>query len=123
MRRICRRYFAGLIGSFRRTKSCATVREVYDGKKHYRVIARDEGTESRYFELPGRTENAYKCSIYIENLKDNNDNILWDVSAEKPIWLWIGVDAAADLPYVLEIRIDSTPLGALKVTPKTLEIK
>lgn len=24
--------FAGLIGSFRRTKSCATVREVYDGK-------------------------------------------------------------------------------------------
>ena len=115
--------FAGLIGSFRRTKSCATVREVYDGKKHYRVIARDEGTESRYFELPGRTENAYKCSIYIENLKDNNDNILWDVSAEKPIWLWIGVDAAADLPYVLEIRIDSTPLGALKVTPKTLEIK
>ena len=88
-----------------------------------RVIARDEGTESRYFELPGRTENAYKCSIYIENLKDNNDNILWDVSAEKPIWLWIGVDAAADLPYVLEIRIDSTPLGALKVTPKTLEIK
>lgn len=115
--------FAGLIGSFCRTKSCATVREVYDGKKHYRVIARDEGTESRYFELPGRTENAYKCSIYIENLKDNNDNILWDVSAEKPIWLWIGVDAAADLPYVREIRIDSTPLGALKVTPKTLEIK
>lgn len=56
-------------------------------------------------------------------MKDNNDNILWDVSAEKPIWLWIGVDAAADLPYVLEIRIDSTPLGALKVTPKTLEIK
>lgn len=115
--------FAGLIGSFRRTKSCALEREVYDGKKHYRVIARDEGTESRYFELPGRTENAYKCSIYIENLKDNNDNILWDVSAEKPIWLWIGVDAAANLPYVLEIGIDSTPLGALKVTPKTLEIK
>lgn len=96
-------------------------REVYDGKKHYKVIVRDEGTENRYFDLLKRTGNSYKCSIYIENLKNNNDNILWDVSAEKPIYLWIGADVGTKLPFVLEIRIDSTPLGALKVTPRTVE--
>ncbi len=115
--------FAELIKNFGRDKSCALAREIYDGKKYYKVIAKDEGTESRYFDLLKRTENSYKCSIYIENLKNNNDNILWEVSAEKPIYLWVGVDGKAKLPYVLEIGIDSTPLGALKVTPKTLEIK
>lgn len=115
--------FAELIGNFNQTRSCALVREVYDGKKHYRVIAQDEGTENRYFDLLKRTENSYKCSLYIENLKDNNDNILWDVSAETPIYFWIGVEQISKLPYVLEIRIDSTPLGALKVVPTSLKIK
>lgn len=115
--------FAELIGKFYKTKSCVLEREVYDGKKHYKVIVRDEGTENRYFDLTKRTENSYKCSVYIENLEDNNDNILWDMSAEKPILFWIGVDIVAKMPFVYEIRIDSTPLGALRVLPKTLEIK
>lgn len=115
--------FAELIGNFNQTRSCELVREVYDGKKHYRVIAQDEGTENRYFNLLKRTENSYKCSFYIENLKDNNDNILWDVSAETPIYFWIGVEQKSKFPYVLEIRIDSTPLGALKVIPTSLKIK
>lgn len=115
--------FAELIGNFNQTRSCRLVREVYDGKKHYNVVAQDEGTENRYFSLLKRTENSYKCSMYIENLKDNNDNILWDVSAETPIYFWIGVEQNAKLPYVLEIRIDSTPLGALKVLPTSLKIK
>ena len=115
--------FAELIGNFNQTRSCLLEREVYDGKKHYKVIAQDQGTENRYFNLLKRTENSYKCSFYIENLKDNNDNILWDVSAETPIYFWIGIDQVSKLPYVLEIRIDSTPLGALKVIPTSLKIK
>ena len=114
--------FAELIGNFNQTRSCHLEREVYDGKKHYKVIAQDQGSENRYFDLLKRTENSYKCSFYIENLKDNNDNILWDVSAETPIYFWIGVEQMSKLPYVLEIRIDSTPLGALKVIPTSLKI-
>ena len=113
--------FAELIGNFSKNRDCSLKREVYDGKKYYRVIAENKGFESRYFDFLKRTENAYKCSIYIENLKNNNDNILWDVSADKPISLWIGIDYKAKLPYVLEIKIDSTPLGELKVLPTSLK--
>ena len=111
--------FAELIHNFNQTRRCAMQREVYDGKKHYRVIIRDEGTENRYFDWLKRTENSYKCSFYIENLKENNDNILWDVSADRPIYLWVGVDAKKGVPYVAEIRIEATPLGALTVTPRS----
>lgn len=111
--------FAELIHNFNQTRRCAMQREVYDGKKHYRVIIKDEGTENRYFDWLKRTENSYKCSFYIENLKENNDNILWDVSADRPIYLWVGVDAEKDVPYVAEIRIEATPLGALTVTPRS----
>jgi len=113
--------FAELIKNFVVKKRCALVREVFDRKKHYKVIIKDAGQE--LFDLGERTENSYKCSIYIENLKNNNDNILWDVSAEKPIKVWIGFNETAQMPYLLEINIDSTPLGELRVLPKTLEFK
>ncbi len=115
--------FAELINNFRYAQSCRLTREIYDGKKHYKVIVQDVGQENRLFEGLNRTEKAYRCSIYIENLKNNNDNILWDVSADKPMSVWIGYDKPAKMPYLLEIKIDSTPLGELKVLPKTLEIK
>lgn len=114
--------FAEVIKNFQEKQSCALKREVYDGKKHYLAIAADKGSESRYFDFSGRVEPAYKCAFYIKNLKENNDNILWDVSAEKPINMWIGLDKKTKMPFLLEIGIDSTPLGALKVTPRTLKI-
>ena len=59
----------------------------------------------------------------MKNLKENNDNILWDVSADKPINLWLGVDKTTGLPLIYEIKIDSTPLGELKVMPSNLDVK
>lgn len=115
--------FAELIKNFAAKKRCALVREVFDRKKHYKVIIKDVRREKRHFEGLNRQENAYQCSIYIENLKNNNDNILWDVSADKPIKVWIGYDEKAKMPFLLEIKIDSTPLGELKVSPRTLEFK
>lgn len=115
--------FAELIKNFGQTRRCDMVKEVDDGKKHYRVVVKDAQAETRYFEGLNRTEHAYQCSIYIENLKDNNDNILWDVSVDKPIKVWVGINQVVKIPYLLEINIDSTPLGALKVKPITLEIK
>jgi len=114
--------FADLLNQFLKTQSCNMTREVYDGKKHYKVIAKDNGMDKRYFTWYQKEEQAYRCSIYIENLKDNNDNILWEVTAEKPIKLWIGLDEKTKMPFVLQIVIDSTPLGMLEVTPSKVEI-
>lgn len=113
--------FAEVINNFKQKQSCALKREIYDGKKHYLAIATDKGAENRYFDFSKRVEPAYKCAFYIKNLKENNDNILWDVSAEKPINMWVGIDKKTKMPFLLEIVIDSTPLGALKVTPRTLK--
>ncbi len=113
--------FAEVIMNFQKKQSCALQREIYDGKKHYLAIAADKGSESRYFDFTGKAEPAYKCAFYIKNLKENNDNILWDVSADKPINIWIGQDKKTKMPFLLEIGIDSTPLGALKVVPRTLK--
>ena len=115
--------FAELIQKFMTSGKCNLVREVDDGKKHYKLISKDSGIEKRYFEFLQKEETAHLCLIYIKNLKDNNDNILWEVSADRPIKLWVKGDEKTKMPIVLEIRIDSTPLGELKVIPNTLKIK
>lgn len=115
--------FAELINDFAKDRKCELEREVYDGKKHYKVIVEDKGIENRYFEGQKATIPAYKCLMYIKNLKENNDNILWDVTAETPINFWLGVNKTTNLPFVLEIKIDSTPLGALQVVPSNLDTK
>ena len=112
--------FAEMIEKFNKNRDCSLVKEVYDGKKHYKVIAKNEGVENRWFDYMQKSRNAYKCSMYIENLKENNDNILWDVSAETPIYMWLDVNKEAKMPKILEIRIDSTPLGELQVLPSDL---
>lgn len=113
--------FAAVIENFRQKQTCALSKEIYDGKKHYQVVVTDKGPASHYYVVSGNDEPAYKCLVYIKNLKENNDNVLWDVSAEKPINMWIGWDKNAKMPFLIEINIDSTPLGALKVTPRTLK--
>lgn len=115
--------FARLIDIYMKTNSCQTNQEVYDGKKHYQLISDDKGPEKRIFELKKREVTAHYCAIYVKNLKNNNDNILWELTADKPIKLWVARDETTKMPFVLEINIDSTPLGALKVTPTALEIK
>lgn len=108
---------AELIYQFDKNRSCKLEREVFDGKKHYKVIVDDQGQENRVFDFDGKVRNSYKCSMYIKNLKENNDNILWDVSAERPINIWIDINKETQMPNILEIRIDSTPLGGIKVKP------
>jgi len=109
--------FAILIQQFAAENNCSLIREVDDGKKHYKVHVTDNGIQKRYFEALLKEEKAHLCTIYIENLADNNDNILWEVSADKPIKLWVMKNEETMMPFILEIGIDSTPLGALKVIP------
>ena len=115
--------FAILIQQFASQNTCSLVREVHDGKKHYKVHATDNGLQKRYFDYLQKEEKAHLCTIFIENLADNNDNVLWEVSAEKPIKMWVKKDDKTQMPFILEIGIDSTPLGALRATPVINEKK
>ena len=115
--------FADLMNIIRQTGKCDLTREIYDGKKHYKVVFTDKGTEKREFDYLKTKGEGKLCLMYVENLINNNDNILWDVSADKPIKIWLMQDKTTKIPYVMEIRIDSTPLGALKVVPTAVDIK
>ncbi|MBR2274416.1 MAG: DUF3108 domain-containing protein [Alphaproteobacteria bacterium] len=114
---------AELIHHFQYTNSCALVREIYDGKKHYKVFIKDMGLDTRFFEFNAHTEPARLCLVYFENLKDDDDDIMSKIGPDNPIKLWLGRHQQTKMPFVLEIGVDSTPLGALKVLPKTLELK
>ncbi|MBR5599012.1 MAG: DUF3108 domain-containing protein [Alphaproteobacteria bacterium] len=107
--------FAEMIKNILKTGSCSLEREVYDDKKYYKVFIRDEGAENRWFEFLKKNENAYKCSVYIHNLKQNNDNILWDLSADRPINMWFVVDAKREVLEIYEIKIDKTMVGDIVV--------
>jgi len=113
--------FAELIHQFARKGQCNMVREIDDGKKHYNMISKSKGKQKRFFDYYNKEDTAELCVVYIENLADNNDNILWDISADRPIKLWVKHDEKTKMPIILEIGIDSTPLGALKTVPTSIE--
>lgn len=108
---------AELMIGWRKTKSCNLEREIYDGKKHYKVIVEDKGIENRWFDFLDKKQNTHKCSVYIKNLKENNDNILWDVSADKPINMWIYENKESGFFEIYEINIDKTMVGSIVVYP------
>ena len=113
--------FAELIHQFSKTGQCNMVREIHDGKKHYNMISKSKGTQKHFFDFYNKNDTAQLCIVYIENLADNNDNILWEISAERPINLWVKKDEKTGMPVILEIGIDSTPLGKLKTVPTAVK--
>lgn len=113
--------FAELIHQFAQNGKCNMVREIHDGKKHYNMISKSKGKQRHFFDFYNKDDTAELCIVYIENLADNNDNILWDISAERPINLWVKQDEKTKMPIILEIGIDSTPLGALKTVPTSIK--
>lgn len=114
--------FAAFIMFYKEKQSCRMVREIYDGKKHYKIWGEDKGTETKYVDFLRQRIQTKICNIVIKNLTNNNDALL-DASADRVIKLWLGTDIATEMPFVVEIGVDSTPLGALKVTPVTLNIQ
>lgn len=57
---------------------------------------RDEGKEeikaNEYSAFAGR---AAKCSMYIDKLGAEGDDLLWQLSSDRPIYFWILKDAAS----------------------------
>ena len=110
--------FAEVFLNWKNSKNCGLEREVYDGKKHYKVIIEDRGQENRWFDFIKKNEIVNKCAVYIKNLEENNDNILWDVSADRPIDVWLGDNNGDGWPEIYEINIDKTMVGSIVVYPK-----
>ena len=97
--------------------------EVFDGKRRYDVIFKDEGKEHLAEEqLPYKGE-AVKCSMYIDSLGSSGDDLLWDITQDEPIYFWIMEEESKKLPFIAKVEIESTPLGRLQVLTQNVTVK
>lgn len=106
--------FAELAKQYNKVRFCDSKMEVFDGKKRFNVIFKDEGIETLVqTEHSPFSGQASKCSMYIDKLDTSEDDMLMQISAEKPIYFWIMEQE--NKPFISRISINDTPLGAIDV--------
>lgn len=115
---------AAIARQYNNLRFCDSRIPIFDGKKRYDVIFRDEGTEelpkSKYSPFSGK---AAKCSMYIDKLGAQGDDLLWQLSSDRPIYFWIMEDEKAKAPFIARIKINETPLGEMNVYTTNIEVK
>jgi len=115
---------AELALQYNQVNFCAARMEVFDGKKRYDVIFKDEGKDiiasNQYSPYSGV---AAKCSMYIDKLGEKGDDLLWELTQDRPIYFWIIKDTQTNTPFIARITINNTPLGKLEVYTSNINIK
>lgn len=108
--------FAELARQYNRLKFCDSRMEVFDGKRRFDIIFKDEGKEelaaNRFMPYGG---TAGKCSMYIDKLDSDGDDLLWQITSDRPIYFWILEEETTKIPFIAKIHIDDTPLGKMDV--------
>ncbi len=105
-------------------KFCDSRMEVFDGKRRFSVIFKDEGKEvlSPVEQSPFAGEAA-KCSMYIDKLGAKGDDLLWELTSDRPVYFWIMEAPKEKIPFIARIQIEDTPLGKMDVYTSKIEIK
>ncbi len=113
---------AELALQYNKNKNCNARMQIFDGKRRFDTIFKDEGKEeitaNEYSSFGG---TAHKCSMYIDKLLNDGDDLLWELTSEKPIYFWILEDKESRLPFIARIEIEDTPLGKLQVFTQTIQ--
>lgn len=116
--------FAELARQYNKVKFCDARMEVFDGKKRFDVIFKDEGQDNLSVNKESPFSGvATKCSMYIDNLGAKGDDLLWDITSDKPIYFWIQEDAQYKIPFIARVDIENTDLGRVQVLTKNITIK
>lgn len=106
--------FILLVRQFREKNFCDMEKEIYDGKKHYRIIFRDLGKSFPADAKINIDGDVWQCSMRMQQLKEDDKDLLWDLTSNTPINFWIAKDKETNIPYIVKIQIDSTPIGCIK---------
>ena len=116
--------FAKLAKQYNELKFCDSRMEVFDGKRRFDVIFKDEGedelTANEYSPFKG---NAKKCSMYIDKLNSKDDDLMWELTSKHPVYFWIMEDKESKLPFIARVSVEDTPLGRLDVYTQNISIK
>ncbi len=115
---------AKLAKQYNDLRFCDSRMEVFDGKRRFDVIFKDEGIEelpaNEYSDISGK---AAKCSMYIDKLGSKEDDLLWELTSDRPIYFWLMEDKDKKMPFIARISINETPLGKLDAYAKKITIK
>ena len=104
-----------LIENFEKTGKCDLKKTVFNGKKIYHINIQDKNEET----IEG--EKVRKCAAFIHQENLEKGDLLWQVSSEKFILIYLAKAPQTGLPFLKQLEIDSTPLGKLKATTKTFK--
>ena len=115
---------AALAKHYNENRTCNFKVRVFDGKKRFDVIFKDEGKDNieknDYSDFEGQ---AFKCSMYIDKLGAKGDDLLWQMTSDKPVYFWLLDDAKTKIAFIARIKIDETPLGEMNVYTTDVEVK
>ncbi len=116
--------FAKIAKQYYELGFCDSKLAVYDGKRRFDVIIKDKGksklTANKHSFYTGE---AALCSMHIDKLLSEDDDTLWQFSANKPIFFWIAKYANSNYPFIAQISIKNTPLGELNAYTTQITIE
>jgi hypothetical protein len=115
---------AEIVSQFTQVGFCNARLHVFDGKKNFDIISNDEGKENisanEYSPFEGEST---KCSFYADDLGQNHDDLIFQITKENPVNVWILNDKKTNLPFIAKLEKDSTSLGKLSVYTNKVKIK
>ena len=60
--------------------------------------------------------------MYIDKLKEDGDDMLWQLTSDSPIYFWIMKDKNTQAPFIAKINVEDTPLGEMNVYTTNIEV-
>lgn len=115
---------AELVLQYNNMRFCDARMEVFDGKKRFDVIFKDEGKENlkanKYSQFEGP---AVKCSMYIDNLGSKGDDLLWEITSDRPVYFWVMEQGEKTRPFIARIEVKETKYGKVQVYTKKVDIE
>lgn len=116
--------FTNLLLQLKDTGTCASTYDVFNGKRHFKVIFKDHGYDNLVDkDNPFVDGLSIKCSMYIESAEVDNDNLLFNASTGKPVSFWIKKDVDSGLPYIVRIETRYSKFGKIVAYPEEIKIK
>jgi len=105
-------------------RSCDGIMRVFDGKRRFNVIFKNEGAELiKANDHSPFSGTAIKCSMYIDKLASTGNDLLWKMTSERPIYFWILEDSTTQAPFIAHVHIGDTPLGEMNVYASKIRVK
>ena len=115
--------FAYLTKQIKDNSLCSLQKDVFDGKKTYKISVKDEGFTLINEKDINYKGQAKKCSIIIKRTDSEDDDLLFSTTADRPINFWVANEQQTLMPFIVKIEIDSTPLGKVKAYITDINVK